>query len=157
MLLQPQYAALQNAVVFAPRFYDPSKAPTVNRGDGLIVTGSGDPVNGLVVGGSQFPETAKLRIPNWNDPLLQRLFRGLPKEISPFDYGTFGPRIGFAYDLTGRQRTVVRGGWGLFYERVQATTYLAASTIRRSFRNRRCSAPTSSVRLRGRPAMRQPT
>jgi len=119
MLLQPQYAALQNAVVFAPRFYDSSKAPVVNRSDGLIVAGTGDPVNGLVVGGSQFPETAKARIPNWNDPLLQRLFRGLPKEISPYDYGTFGPRIGFAYDLTGRQRTVLRGGWGLFYERVQ--------------------------------------
>jgi hypothetical protein len=30
-----------------------------------------------------------------------------------------GPRFGFAYDLTGRQRTVLRGGYGMTFERVQ--------------------------------------
>lgn len=119
MLMQPQYAALQNAVVFAPRFFDPAKAPAVSRSDGQIAPGTGDPVNGLAVGGTSFPEAAKRRIPNANDPAVQRLFRGLPKEISPWDLGTLGPRLGFAYDLTGRQRTVLRGGYGLFYERIQ--------------------------------------
>src|ERR1700688_3564162 len=32
------------------------------------------------------------------------------------DLNNFAPRIGFAYDLTGKGRTVVRGGWGLFYD-----------------------------------------
>jgi hypothetical protein len=27
----------------------------------------------------------------------------------------FGPRVGFAYDLDGRGRTVIRGGWGVFW------------------------------------------
>src|SRR5439155_14461470 len=27
----------------------------------------------------------------------------------------FGPRFGFAYDLTGNGRTIVRGGYGLFW------------------------------------------
>jgi len=32
------------------------------------------------------------------------------------DLNNFAPRVGFAYDVTGKGRTVVRGGWGLFYD-----------------------------------------
>jgi Carboxypeptidase regulatory-like domain/TonB dependent receptor len=33
----------------------------------------------------------------------------------PNDYHDFGPRLGFAYQLTGDGKTVLRGGYGLFY------------------------------------------
>ena len=33
-------------------------------------------------------------------------------------WDTFAPRVGFAFDLTGRQKTILRGGAGLFYERL---------------------------------------
>jgi hypothetical protein len=35
------------------------------------------------------------------------------------DYKTWMPRVGFSYNLTGNGKTVVRGGFGTFYERIQ--------------------------------------
>lgn len=32
------------------------------------------------------------------------------------DYNNFGPRMSLAYDVTGKGKTVVRAGWGIFYD-----------------------------------------
>ncbi len=34
------------------------------------------------------------------------------------DLNNFGPRIGFAYDVRGDARTVIRGGYGLYYDEI---------------------------------------
>jgi hypothetical protein len=44
---------------------------------------------------------------------------GFPRGNVRNAYDTFEPRIGFAYDLHGNGKTVLRGGLGTFYERVQ--------------------------------------
>jgi len=44
---------------------------------------------------------------------------GVPKGLVDTNWAAFGPRIGFAYDLTGGGKTVVRGGFGAMYERIQ--------------------------------------
>lgn len=126
MYMQPQYCALQNCVMFSPAFYDPAKAPQVNPSNGAIVPGSGDPYNGLVLGGTGFPEAAKKRIAIANDPKVLALFRGIPMETANKYWATWGPRLGFAYDLTGKQNTVLRGGYGVFYERIEGNFIFSA-------------------------------
>ena len=44
-------------------------------------------------------------------------------EVFPRDYNNFAPRAGFAYDLAGDGRTVLRGGYGIFYIDPALTIY----------------------------------
>ena len=44
---------------------------------------------------------------------------GIPKGLVNNSWNNWGPRLGFAYDLTGQSKTVIRGGFGLMYERIQ--------------------------------------
>ena len=44
---------------------------------------------------------------------------GVGKGLVNNNWAAFGPRLGFAYDLTGEGKTVLRGGFGVMYERIQ--------------------------------------
>lgn len=41
---------------------------------------------------------------------------GGPGSLYNPDYNNFAPRIGLAYDFTGKGQTVIRAGWGFFYD-----------------------------------------
>jgi hypothetical protein len=126
---QPYYDALKQASNFLPDRYDPSAAPALyvatcangvapcsgaNRqamnpltGEalgpgssiaiGTLVSGSGDPTNGLVVAGQGIVDTG-------------------------FKWPAFAaaPRFGLAYDVDGSQRLILRGSFGVFYDRPSA-------------------------------------
>jgi hypothetical protein len=115
--IQPQYDAALQTSTFLPERFDPSKAVrlfqpvldangkrigydpvtgrTVPASDiGRIVPGSGDPLNGIVQAG-----------------------HGIEKGLQKDQGVLFGPRFGFAYDLSGEQTVVLRGGAGVFYDR----------------------------------------
>ena len=53
---------------------------------------------------------------------------GLPKGLANDAWWNFGPRLGFAYDLTGSGKTLLRGGYGLMYERIQGNDMYNGAT-----------------------------
>ncbi|MGO8934784.1 MAG: carboxypeptidase regulatory-like domain-containing protein [Terracidiphilus sp.] len=53
---------------------------------------------------------------------------GYPVGVVTNDYKTLQPRIGFSEDLTGNGRTVLRGGFGTFFERLQGNDIFGEAT-----------------------------
>ncbi len=43
-------------------------------------------------------------------------------------WNNFGPRLGFAYDLTGQGKSVLRGGFGIMFDRVQGNDMYNGAT-----------------------------
>jgi len=44
-----------------------------------------------------------------------------------WDINNFAPRVGFAYDMFGNQKTVVRGGFGIYYQQISNQAELQGS------------------------------
>jgi hypothetical protein len=54
-------------------------------------------------------------VPGTGTGLVQVGTQGLP-DLYKTDRNNFGPRFGFAYDVTGKGRTVLRGAYGFYYD-----------------------------------------
>jgi hypothetical protein len=92
----PQYDANNQIALFDPASYDSTKAVQIDTG-GNIVPGSGNPLEGM-----RFTRDGSLPKGGWNS-------RGIMPE----------PRFGFAYDMFGSHKTILRGGAGMMHDRVQ--------------------------------------
>ena len=53
---------------------------------------------------------------------------GIPNGLVNNHWNNWGPRVGFAYDLTGRGKTILRGGFGTMYERIQGNDMYNGAT-----------------------------
>jgi hypothetical protein len=147
-IIAPLYSALNNFSTFDPGRFDPARAPGVVAADGSLVPGTGSPTNGIVIFGPRFPDDARGVIPAANDPAAAALFVGLPRGGVPTEYTNIGPRLGFSYNVFGRDRAAIRGGIGVFYDRVTISSAprlpTRPSTGRRTF-----STATSTTRRVG--------
>ena len=95
---------------FYPSLYDPAKT-AIMLPDGTVSPlspGLGTSPNPILAGVQLYLNG--IGIPGQN---------GVPKGLVNNHWAAFGPRLGFAYDVSGNAKTVVRGGFGIMYERIQ--------------------------------------
>jgi hypothetical protein len=107
---------------FYPNLYNPADAATFNN-SGTICGPTDSAATGCPGGASPglgtSPNPILAGVPLYLNGIGIPGKNGVPKGLVDNHWAAFGPRLGFAYDLTGSGKTVVRGGFGLMYERIQ--------------------------------------
>lgn len=123
--IQPQYDAALQTSTFLPSLFSRSKAVRLYRpviGTDPLTGATNqrvgfDAITGVTVPGT---EIGKI-VPNSGDLLngIAKAGTGTSKYLQESPGILVAPRFGFAYDLTGKQEFVLRGGGGVFYDRYQ--------------------------------------
>jgi hypothetical protein len=105
---------------FDPALYSAQLAPQIDPASGNFVAGQS--INGVSLipatytNGIIFPTGAACSKAQSVSPFVKCSPFGA--YVNPNYNADFAPRIGFSYDVTGRGKTVVRGGFGVFYDRL---------------------------------------
>src|SRR5579859_6301930 len=74
---------------------------------------------------STVPQEANNRLGNFDPNIgMVQVGHGISSLYNPY-HKSFGPRAGFAWDVSGNGRTVLRGGGGLIYETVNWQSFVA--------------------------------
>jgi hypothetical protein len=106
---------------FYPNLYNPANAAILNSDGNTISTASpglGTSSNPILAG-QQFYVNG-----------IQTCGINVPQGCVNGGWLNFQPRLGFAYDLTGAGKTIIRGGFGLMNERIQGNdVYNNAGTV----------------------------
>jgi len=113
----PTYTQANNMVSFDPSKFDPTQAVTLTAsGSAIDTTKGGNRLNGLVRAGDGVPADQLVRVPNGNSPSVLAVPAGAPRGFYNAE-NLLGPRFGFSYSPFNDNRTAIRGGIGLFYDK----------------------------------------
>jgi len=113
----PTYTQANNIVSFDPSLFDPLQAVTLTaNGNSIDTTKGGNRLNGLVRAGDGVPADQLGRVPNGNSPGVLAVPAGAPRGFYDVEH-LFAPRFGFSYSPFKDNRTAIRGGIGLFYDK----------------------------------------
>ena len=107
---------------FYPNLYDPAAAPIFDSSsNGNAICGAVGPnCTGVSPGLGTSPNPILAGTQFYLNGIgIPGTTPGVPKGLVNNHWAAFGPRLGFAYDLTGSGKTILRGGFGMMYERIQ--------------------------------------
>ncbi len=121
------YEANHRTTNFYPNQYNPANAATFDN-SGAICVAAGNGCTGPSPGLGTSPSPVLAGLQFYLNGIGYDGLGNTPKGLVENHWATFGPRLGFAYDLTGSGKTVVRGGFGVMYERIQGNDMYNAGT-----------------------------
>jgi hypothetical protein len=125
----PTYTQANNIVSFNPGLFDPAQAVTLTaNGNAIDTTKGGNRLNGLVRAGNGVPADQLGRVPNGNSPAVLAVPASAPRGFYNVEH-LFAPRFGFSYSPFKDDRTAIRGGIGLFYDKPEGNIIFSQLNI----------------------------
>ncbi|MDQ3010885.1 MAG: carboxypeptidase-like regulatory domain-containing protein [Acidobacteriota bacterium] len=124
----PTYSQQNNMANFDPKLYDPSKAVTVLPNGTIDPTKGGNPFNGLIRVGSGVPQEELGRVTNGNSPTILSVPAGAPRGVYNPQH-LFAPRFSFALAPFNDNKTAIRGGFGIFYDKPEGNLIFSSVNV----------------------------
>jgi hypothetical protein len=106
---------------FEPSLYQSALTPAFDSSSGAFCTtsDSSNGCTGVNSPGLQLFNFNGVQTPFYMNGIAIAGQNGVARALVKNDYNTIMPRLGFSYDLFGNGKTILRAGFGTFYERIQ--------------------------------------